>query len=199
MIKKISLIVVATFAIITITNAQGVQFGAKLGANLGKVDGRSFKEEYNLSYHAGAFLEVDINKNWGVQPEVYFSQTQTTRSSDFGTIYSANPNAKTDVKLNYLSIPLLVRYTMLNNLLTLNAGPQYSVLINDNENLLANGKNAFKNGDFALVAGAQVNLKRLRVYARYNIGLSDINDIDNQDEWKNQTLQVGVGLRLFKL
>ena len=197
--KKILIIAVALFAFNTITNAQGLQFGAKLGANLGKVDGRSFKEEYNLSYHAGAFLEIDINKKFGIQPEVYFNQTQTTRSSSFDDIYNQNPNAKTDLKLNYLTIPILVRYTVLNNLLTLNAGPQYSILINDNEDLLANGKSAFKKGDFALAAGAQLNLKRLRVYARYNIGLSDINDIDNQDEWKNQTLQVGLGLRLFKL
>lgn len=93
----------------------------------------------------------------------------------------------------------MLRVNLLNNVLTLNAGPQYSILMNDDEDLLANGKNAFKKGEFAAVAGAQVNLKSLRVYARYNIGLSDVNDIDNQDKWKNQTIQVGVGLLLFKL
>ena len=196
---KIIVILSALFISGAAVAQSGVQFGGKLGANLGKIDSKSFKEEYNLSYHAGAFLEIDFNKNIGIQPELYFSQTQTTKSSSFDDLYNENPNANTDIKLNYLTIPVLLRVNLLNNVLTLNAGPQYSILMNDDEDLLDNGKNAFKKGEFAAVAGAQINLKSLRVYARYNIGLSDINDIDNQDKWKNQTIQVGVGLRLFKL
>lgn len=177
------------------TQAQGVKIGAKLGANLNKVTGKSFNEEFDLSYHVGAFLEIDLNKKWGLQPEVYFNQATATRSSGFNTIYNANPNANTDIKLNYLSIPVLLRYNI-GNILTLNAGPQFSILMNNDKTLLQNGGEAFKNGDFAMVAGATVNLKMLRVYGRYNIGLSNINDIDDRDKWKNQQLQLGIGLRL---
>jgi hypothetical protein len=180
----------------TITSqAQGVRIGAKLGANMNKVTGKSFNEEFDLSYHAGAFLEIDLSKKWGIQPEVYFNQATATRSSGFNTIYTANPNANTNIKLNYLSIPILLRYNI-GNILTLNAGPQFSILMNNDRTLLQNGGEAFKNGDFAMAAGAQVNLKMLRVYGRYNIGLSNINDIDDRDKWKNQQLQLGVGLRI---
>jgi hypothetical protein len=177
------------------SQAQGVRIGAKLGANMNKISGQSFKEGYDLSYHVGGFLEIDLSKKWGLQPEVYFNQATTTRTSGFNAIYTANPNANTDIKLNYLSIPILLRYNI-GNMLTLNAGPQFSILMNNDKTLLQNGGSAFKNGDFAMAAGAQINLKMLRIYGRYNIGLSNINDIDNRDEWKSQQIQLGLGVRL---
>jgi hypothetical protein len=36
----------------------------------------------------------------------------------------------------------------------------------------------------------------LRVYARYNIGLTNINNIDDRDKWTSQQIQVGLGLKL---
>jgi len=178
-----------------IVNAQGVRLGAKLGANMNKVDGQSFDDGYDLGYHVGGFLEIDFNKRLGIQPEVYFNQSTTTRTNQFGAFYQANPNASTKVKLNYLSIPILLRIN-LGKIATLNLGPQFSVLMSDNKNMLQNGQEAFKGGDLAAAGGLTLNLKMLRVYGRYNIGLSNINDIDNQDKWKNQQLQLGLGLRL---
>jgi hypothetical protein len=98
------------------------------------------------------------------------------------------------IKLNYLSIPLLLRYNI-GGILSLNAGPQFSILLNNDKTLLQNGQSAFKNGDFAMVAGAQLNFKFLRIYGRYNIGLQNINDIDNKDKWTNQQIQAGIGFR----
>jgi hypothetical protein len=192
---KKTILALMAFSFAIISNAQGVRLGAKLGANLNKVTGKSFNEEFDLSYHVGGFLEIDFNKKWGIQPEVYFNQATTTRSSGFATLYSTNPNANTDIKLNYLSIPILLRYNI-GNLVTLNLGPQFSILMNNDKTLLQNGGSAFKDGDFAMAGGAQINLKMLRIYGRYNIGLSNINDIDDKDKWKNQQLQLGIGLRL---
>jgi hypothetical protein len=193
--KKAFLAVMAITFIAVTSNAQGVRLGAKLGANLNKVTGKSFNEEFDLSYHAGAFLEIDFGKKWGIQPEVYFNQATATRASTFNTIYSTNPNASTNIKLNYLSIPVLLRYNV-GKMVTLQAGPQFSILMNNDKTLLQNGKEAFDNGDFAMAAGLTLNLKMLRIYGRYNIGLNNINDIDNQDKWKNQQLQLGLGLKL---
>jgi hypothetical protein len=47
-----------------------------------------------------------------------------------------------------------------------------------------------------MVAGAQLNILMLRVYARYNIGLTNINNIDDRDKWTSQQIQVGLGLKL---
>lgn len=194
-IMKKVLFALLVLGLTTAAQAQGVRIGAKLGANLNKVTGKSFNEEFDLSYHVGGFLEIDLSKKFGLQPEVYFNQATATRSSSFSTIYTTNPNADTKIKLNYLSIPILLRYNV-GNMLTLNAGPQFSILMNNDKTLLQNGSEAFKNGDFAMAAGAQLNLKMLRIYGRYNIGLSNINDIDNRDKWKNQQIQLGLGVRL---
>jgi hypothetical protein len=193
--KKLFLAVMALTLIAVTSQAQGVRLGAKLGANLNKVTGKSFSEEFDLSYHVGGFLEIDISKKFGLQPEVYFNQATATRTSGFNTLYTANPNANTDIRLNYLSIPILLRYNV-GKIVTLQAGPQFSILMNNDNTLLQNGEEAFKGGDFAMAGGVTLNLKMLRVYGRYNIGLSNINDIDDRDEWKSQQLQLGIGLKL---
>jgi hypothetical protein len=55
---------------------------------------------------------------------------------------------------------------------------------------------AFKSGDFSMLAGVQLKILSFRVYGRYAIGLTNINDIAQQDQWKSRTLQLGVGLGL---
>ena len=193
---KKTILALMAFSFIAISSkAQGVRLGAKLGANLNKVTGKSFSDEFDLSYHVGGFLEIDLGKKFGIQPEVYFNQATATRTSGFNAIYTANPNANTDIKLNYLSIPILLRYNV-GKMVTLQAGPQFSILMNNDKTLLQNGEQAFKGGDFAMAGGLTLNLKMLRIYGRYNIGLSNINDIDNRDEWKSQQLQLGLGLKL---
>jgi hypothetical protein len=195
--KKIILSLTFLLTLAAVSNAQGFRLGAKAGANLTKISGQSFNEEFDLGYHLGGFAEIDFSKKLGIQPEVLFNQVNAKRSSGFNSIYTnlSNPNAAADIKLSYLSIPVLLRYNV-GKLITLNAGPQFGILIDKHETLLKNGQEAFKNGDFGMVAGASINLKALRVYGRYNVGLANINDIDNRDEWKNQQLQLGIGLKL---
>ncbi|MEN9686560.1 MAG: hypothetical protein RLZZ28_2346 [Bacteroidota bacterium] len=196
--KKSILILFFFISGATLSNAQGFRLGAKAGANLNQLSGVSFDNGFNLAYHFGAFMEIDFNKKWGVQPELLWNQS-SGKPSSFQAIYTGVPlsgayNPETVIKLDYLSIPLLLRYNI-GSMLTLNAGPQYSILINKEKNLLQNGESAFKTGDFAMVAGAQLNFKYLRVYGRYNIGLSNINDIDNKDSWTSQQIQFGLGFR----
>jgi hypothetical protein len=81
-------------------------------------------------------------------------------------------------------------------LLTLNLGPQFGVLLNEDRTLLQNGEEAFKGNDFSMVGGVTLNLRPLRIYGRYNVGLNNLNDVDNRDNWKSQQIQLGVGLGL---
>lgn len=189
--RKIFLIITMVFAG-TLANAQtGFRLGVKAGANLNKIDGQSFDQGFNFSYHAGAFAEIDFAKRWGIQPEVIWSQTATKPATNLDAIYTTLP---TNVKLDYLMVPVLLRYSPI-GLLSFVAGPQFGVLINKNENLLSNGQQAFKSGDFSMVLGAQVNLKVLRIYGRYNIGLQNINDFTDQQKWNSQQVQLGLGLK----
>ena len=195
--KKVIMSVLVLVTVVSVSQAQGVRLGVKAGANLNKISGQSFNDGFDLSYHFGGFLEVDFNKKWGIQPEVLWSQS-TGKPTSFKTVYATSVNPLLDgnqqIKLNYLSIPLLLRYNV-GSILSLNAGPQYSILINKDNTLLQNGQSAFKDGDFAMVLGAQLNFKYLRIYGRYNIGLQNINDIDNKDKWTNQQIQTGIGFR----
>jgi opacity protein-like surface antigen len=192
--KKYFFSALALILVASAVSAQGFTFGVKLGANLNKVSGQSFKEGYDLGYHIGAFSEIGLSKKFGIQPEVLFNQINTKRVSGFNEIYGQNNLNPNDIDLKYLSIPLLLRYN-LNSFMSLNVGPQFGVLIDDKENLFDNGKKAFKDGDFSAVAGLTLNVSSLRIYGRYNIGLANVNDIDNKDKWKNQQVQLGLGLK----
>jgi hypothetical protein len=70
------------------------------------------------------------------------------------------------------------------------------VLIDQNKNLLENGKEAFSKGDFSMAGGAVINLGKLRLGGRYFVGLANISDIDNQNKWKNQGFQLSLGFAL---
>ncbi|HAI83249.1 MAG TPA: hypothetical protein DCL43_06240 [Chitinophagaceae bacterium] len=197
--KKIVMAAALLFLGATATKAQGFRIGAKAGANLTKLDGVSFSNEYKLGYQFGGFIELDFNKHVGIQPEVLFSQTNTKVASGFSSIYNnlgiASPEGE-GIKLNYLSIPVLLRVNV-SKMLTLQAGPQFSILMNDNQNLFQNGREAFKNGDVSMLAGAQLNISAFRLYGRYNFGVSNINNVDGKDKWRNQQWQLGVGFRIL--
>lgn len=197
--KKLLLASFAMFVIAVAVNAQGgFRLGIKGGLNLNQIQGVSFNDGFNYGYHLGGFAEIDFTKKIGIQPEVLWNQSNSQMSGQFATLYPSitNPNTlNQDVVLNYLSIPILLRYN-LGSMFSIVAGPQFGILTNKNQNILQNGQKAFSDGDFSMVAGLQVNLKALRLYGRYNVGMKNINQIDQKDKWTSQQIQLGVGLRL---
>ena len=180
--------------------AASAQFrlGAKAGANLVKVDGKAFSDEFRYNYHLGGFAEIFLtpDKKLSLQPEVLFNQYSTTLDSSFKAIYeNIITSEQSHVKLNYLSFPILLNYRLLGPLY-LQAGPAFSILMDQNKNFLQNGGDAFKNGDFSMIGGAQIRISKIYVTGRYVVGLANISDIDNQDKWKSQAVQLSLGLSL---
>jgi hypothetical protein len=175
--------------------AQGFHIGIKAGANLFKMDGESFDQEYKFGYNVGAFSELNFTSSWGLQPELLFNQTNYRTGTQFSDIY---PDGVNDVKgkLNYLSIPVLLSFRPI-PLLSILAGPQFGILLNQDEHLVNNAGQAFKKGDFSLVGGAQLNLASIKLGARYVVGLNNINDLQNQNNWKNEGWQLYAGFRIF--
>lgn len=192
--KSLALLTVA-LAFTTFSFAQGVHLGFKAGANMFKVDGKSFKDEFKFGYNLGAFAEINFNQKWGIQPELLWNQTNYRTGDNFDDLY---PGGKSDVegKLNYISIPLLLTYRPV-KVLSLQAGPQFGILTSQDKDLLGETKEAFKSGDFSMLGGAQLNLGALRVGGRYVIGLSDINDLGNNEKWKNQGWQLYLGFAIL--
>ena len=172
--------------------SQSFVFGIKGGANMGKISGQSFKDEFALGYHIGGFVTIG-GKKLSIQPEVLFNQVNADTSTRFSEIYQFNHI--NNIQLKALTIPIMINYNF-SNILALQAGPQFGIIIDQNKNLLENGKAAFKTGDFAIAAGLQLSLSKFRVYGRFVGGMTDLRNIDADEAWKVQNIQLGIGLAL---
>jgi hypothetical protein len=171
--------------------SQSFKFGIKGGTDIKKLTGKSFDDQFSYGYHLGVFTEIGLLPKFGIQPEVYFSQVNIDTSSHFSDIHNFNQISK--VQLKYIAIPILLSFKP-SKFVALQLGPQYGILIDNSKTLFQNGKDAFKKGDFSMIAGLQLNISKIRLYGRYGVGLSNLNDIDNKDKWKSQTIQLGLGL-----
>ncbi len=192
--SKLATLIVALL-IMQATTAQ-FHIGAKVGTNIVKIDGVSFKDQFRYGYHLGGFAEIVMSKKLSLQPEVLFNQYATTLDSNYKSIYQNIINSgQSRVKLNYLSLPILFNYRLIGPVF-LQAGPQFSILMDQSKTFLQNGGDAFRKGDFSMIGGAQVRIAKIYLTGRYVVGLSNINDIDNRDKWKGQAIQLSVGLSL---
>ncbi|QJB35743.1 PorT family protein [Chitinophaga oryzae] len=201
--KKLFLAVamLAMTAVTTTVSAQKLlRFGIKGGANLGKLDGSGFQDGFKLGYHLGGFAQLNLAKGFGVQGEVIFSSTKTETTDKFSDIYegvSTSDNRK-KVNLNYLSIPLLANIDLGTPRLKLQVGPQFGAMVSDRK-VFGAANTAFKGGEISGVAGLWLQLPIVNVSARYIIGFNDVKGIEsvtNTSNWKNQSIQLGVGVTL---
>jgi hypothetical protein len=192
--KKFILFFAVCLAGITATQAQGsFKIGVRAGSTMYKIDGQSFKKGFNFGYHLGGALEIMFNKKFGIQPEVLFNKSTTETGDNINDILAGlNLSAATD--LRYLSIPVLVNIRPSGGPLTLQLGPQFGILMTDGQTLVQSGTAAFKKGDLSLLGGVQLGFAGFRVYGRYGVGLSNLNDLTDQQKWRSQMIQLGVGL-----
>ena len=63
------------------------RFGFKGGVNLNKIEGQSFKDEFNYNYALGGFMQINITRKLGLQPEINFVQTTAETSGEITDIY----------------------------------------------------------------------------------------------------------------
>ncbi|MFY0254394.1 porin family protein [Chitinophaga sp. 30R24] len=198
--KKLFFAAAFMLAAATTVNAQTkfLRFGVKGGANLGKLDGTGFQDGFKLGYHLGAFAQVNLVKGFGVQGELIFSSSKTETADNFDKIYegvSTSENRK-KISLNYLSIPLLANIDLGTPRFKLQVGPQFGALVSDRK-VLGAANEAFKGGEISGVAGLWLQLPIINISARYIIGFNDvkgINSVTNTSNWKNQGIQLGVGV-----
>ena len=191
---KTKLLLTAAITMISMSAfCQKIKIGAKGGVTMNKITGQTFKSEFSYGYHIGGFVSVGLGNKWAIQPEVLFNQINVDTSSQFSSVYQFNKLSSAQLK--YLTIPIFLNYNA-GRLITLQAGPQFGVLMNKSNTFMQNGKAAFKSGDLSMVGGVQLNISHFKLYGRYVVGLNSINDIDNKDKWKSQSIQLGVGLTL---
>lgn len=173
------------------------RFGAKGGVNLNKITGKSYKEGFNFNYQAGVFLQFNFSKRLGIQPEVNFVQTSSEFSNDPNDIYYDLflSGSQKSSKLNYLEVPVLLNINVgESKRAKLQIGPAYGGLLKETvDSLKANG-NIYKNGEWAAIGGIWIQVPFVNFGARYKLGLTELNAIDNRQSWKSQSIQVFVGV-----
>lgn len=193
---KVKLFTLAAALFLSTAAMAQFHIGVKGGANISKVDGKSFKDQFRYGYSLGGFMEIRLGNKFVLQPEVLYNQYSSTLDSNYSNIYHNVFNGNSNIKLNYISVPIMLNYKLIGSFLSLQAGPQVGILVDNSKTVLQNGANAFRKGDFSMLAGVQLKVLNLRINGRYAIGLNNIADITDDGKWKNQGFQVSVGLAL---
>ncbi|MEM1405557.1 MAG: porin family protein [Bacteroidota bacterium] len=196
--KKILLVFVCALFISFQSNAQaGFRLGLKGGLNFANLD-TDIDTDSRTGFHAGAFATIKLTK-FAIQPEIIFSQ-QGSEIDINGSDLESN--------FSYINIPVMLKLYLIGGL-NLQLGPQFGFLASAKQDAfdIITGnvreediKSDLKGSDVSLGLGAGIDLPfGLTADARYNLGLSEIDDAEAIDATKNQVFQISVGYRFIDL
>lgn len=207
--KKVLLTAVAVFGFMTI-QAQEVKFGAKAGLNIATLNGDVEDAKSLIGAHLGGFVEIKINEKFAFQPELLYSmQGAKSEYSESEPGYSYSSEEK--YKLGYLNLPLMAKYFATEKLF-IEAGPQIGFLMSakndykETETFMGDTetfsgdvdiKDNLKSIDFGLNFGLGYEFtQNVFASARYNVGLSDINDVEGSNvKIQNGVFQFSIGYK----
>jgi len=196
-----------------------VKYGLFGGINVSKLTASASGQgtsssDSKVGPNFGVLAEIPVGGDFAIQPEVSYSnmgwKENETDIDENTTVDNARYN------MNYLSIPVLVKYKITNTLrngngLAVFLGPQYGYLLSanlkgSNTNGSADIKKAFKSSDFSAVAGVEYFLPQgIGLSLRYQFGIMNVfgkeaNDLLNADAGsnvsvRNNALTLTVGYR----
>jgi hypothetical protein len=186
--KKTLLLAMAFFALKAAT-AQRTEthFGLKAGVNVANIKIQNAGEgDGRIGFHVGGLAHIHITDKFALQPELVFS-AQGRRETINGIKYKTN--------LSYINLPVLGQY-MTGSGFRLETGPQLGLLVAAEtgvEDDLEGIRDQYKKIDvsWAFGAGYLIPGSGLGFDARYNLGLSNINDLSSR-QVKNRVFQFGV-------
>lgn len=171
--------------------AQHTNIGIKGGLNAFTIKSDNNNVDTKLGYHIGLIGHIHISNQFALQPELIYSVQ--------GAKYTVS-GEEVNLHLNYVNLPLLFQY-MFDNGFRLQAGPQLGFLASAKSEVNETNtdvKDSFEKMDVGLSVGASyVNpLSNFGVDARYNVGLTNINENAGVEAF-NRGFQVGF-FYLFK-
>jgi opacity protein-like surface antigen len=166
---------IVSFSLFTIAAAHAQTYGIKGGVNFANLSGSDADGADAITgLHLGVIAEFSIFQNLSLQPELLYSAQ------------GANIN-DVDYKLGYLTLPVMAKF-YLNDKLSVHAGPQFGLLISENDEIKEADNNKT---DFGISGGIEYNLLGgLFVQGRYNSGMSNLSD---NVEVKNSVIQLSIG------
>ncbi len=188
-----------------------VKLGVKAGLNISSLtfDENELKSSDKTGFAAGLMAEIPVAKNFSVQPELLYSQQGMKISYSDPDVQ--NSHYKSTIKLNYLNIPVMLKYYVVKGL-SVQAGPQVGILLKANneyqDNFLGyDNRENLDLKDYANGVDASVNFGlgyqfKDKFYAdvRYNASYTNVfkdvtantNYIINSD-MKNKVFQITIG------
>lgn len=202
----------------TTVNAQ-IQFGIKAGFNIAELQTSSHQSVTvnnetmgirnfpRTDFHAGFLVSIPVFKNFTFQPEFVYSQQGATGNPSGGSLVSAIEK----YKLNYLNVPLLLKYHLPFGFFA-ETGPQVGLLLSaKTDETLVGGvntgkyfhdKDQYKSTDIGWVLGVgYLSPIDLGFDVRYNLSLSSINNASangmqsepiQAGSIKNSVVQIGI-------
>jgi len=177
--KKLVLITVIAVLGLANVNAQKINFGAKAGLNFAFITGDNTDDLDPITdFHFGVQAEISVSEKFSFQPELLYS------------------GQGSEVNLNYLNMPLIGKYYLTKEF-SIEVGPQIGFLLSKNND--TDVKDSFRELDFGANFGIGYKFESgLNFGARYNLGLSDINNINGfSDKNRNGVFQLSIGYFFF--
>ena len=199
--KRIIYLLALCFLFTAYSIAQ-IGLGIKGGVNFANVGGSDAPPGAKAltGFAAGGYIEISLPLLFTIQPEILYSQKGTTYDqSMFGTNFTIT------AKLNYLEIPVLVKYSFPVPVVkpTLYAGPAIGILLSAKGKVEALGqsqeediKDQTASTDFGLVVGASAHIAIITVDVRYTLGLTTI-DKNGSTKGYNRVFGIMVGIPLM--
>ncbi|RXK81240.1 porin family protein [Filimonas effusa] len=174
-----------------------ISFGLKAGININTMVGSSNNPLSDRSslvgLNAGVFANFHVSEQFGIQPELAWS---TLGAKFEGTLVGMHYKEKQ--LLNYLTLPVLAKYTLANSGFSLYAGPQIGFLLSaksKRSDIAYSNKDNYKSTDFAGVAGVEFEFPHtpFNISGRYQFGITEVGEVGSA---RNNAATFTVGYRL---
>ena len=199
---------------VTVANAQenvsntdnmSVRWGVKGGVNFATINGGDVNDspDSRTSFHVGLLAEFPLSEMFSLQGEVLYSGqgAEVTESYLDLTAPGGVRTQKAELQLDYINVPILAKVYLFKGF-SLEAGPQFSFLLNDEIDTNPNGNSGdsptpfrreLKTFEVGAAGGATFQTEMgLFATARYTQGITNIVDNFNA---QNAVFQLGIGYK----
>lgn len=197
--KRLSVILTCLLFLATLS-AQ-VNFGVRGGVHLNDIsyDEGEIETEGRAGLVLGVFAEINLTDNFAVQPELAFMQKGYTY-----TLSGLAIDEEYRILTNYIDVPVLAKLKFGDQTgFYLQAGPQFGYAVaqsievgGEDRGVELTDNDNYNRGEITGVVGAGISIASFFVDARYNLGLTSLqeNDLVFGDSY-NRGLTLSAGLK----
>lgn len=217
--KRMVLILTIMALILAFSNvsvAEITEKGVKVGLNLANIGGSDAKDNFmgespsnKMGFAAGAYILYPMNESITMRVEALYSQkgAKAEGTEDFSYYgYSGSIDYKIEATITYIEIPILFQYDIQSSgnmkpcvfagpYLAMKMGAKLKVTVEDDTE--TDDIEDVKGMDYGIIVGVGAKLtEKISVDARYSMGLTSIDDSDEDFDLKNKVIAITAGYAL---